>query len=124
MTKLNTSYMLFVFEFSDPSKIDHEKLTKDLTFPLAYLFKKQKHLSDARKVLGKEDYKRLFAVYFNQFKDISPQLAKDFHQEIEEHKQVFLRGIGKDRLETLTKLVSKMSQTSEKRKGLLFEEHA
>lgn len=118
-TNITTSYMLFVFNFADLMNVDKKKIESGLPCPISDVFSSQKRIDTSKRNLGKQEFNELLALYFSQFQT---QDGFDFHRldgELTKNKKVFLRHLGKDKINYLSLLVTLMKTMSEKRRGLL-----
>lgn len=129
-SNLTTAYMMFIFDFADPSSIDKEKLTGKLSVPLTDLFKAQRPLDKAKKDLGPDQFAQLLSLYFNQFMKSDGVQSDEILKIVKEHEKIFVRHIGKDKLNYL-RLISTLFQglaevpkaqvNQAKKRGLLLE---
>ncbi len=123
-SSITTSYMLFIFDFADPSSVDKSNIEKQIECPVMEVFDSQKKTDSAKTLLGKEGFNKMLSVYFSNYQT---QDGFDFSRlanEIKKNKKVFLRHLGKEKLLYLTLLISIMDALSEPRKGLLYDMEA
>ncbi len=119
-SNVTTSYMLFVFDFADPSRVEKSNIEKEINFPVNEVFSSQKKADTARERLGKEGFNRMLSVYFSSFTTSDGFDYDRLGKEVLKHKNVFLRFLGKDKLNYLTLLINTMLSLKEPKKGLLF----
>lgn len=117
-SNLTTSYMLFIFEFGDPSTADKKKIECEINCPLLELFHSQRTVDKAKKSLGKAGFNNLLAAYFSQFQSQDGFKFKILDEELVKNKKVFLRHLGKDKLNYLNLIIS-TRKAIEHKKGLL-----
>lgn len=110
---LANSYMMFVFDFADPTQV---KLEYDRS--LDDLFGSQKSADRAKKILGKEGFKKAVAVYFSKFQNARGVNYDGLDEHIKKSKKVIVRHLGKDKVQLL-ELIIMVSRSIEDRKGLL-----
>ncbi len=118
-SNLTTSYMLFVFDFGDPSNVNKESLEKQIECPIVDVFSSQKKTDNAKKVLGKENFNKLLAAYFSQFQTQDGFNYKTLGEELVKNRKVFIRHLGKDKCSILALLVKVMEALGEPKRGLL-----
>ncbi len=118
-SNVTTSYMLFVFDFADPSSVNKESLEKQIECPIADVFNSQKKTDHAKKVLGKENFNKLLASYFSQFQTQDGFDYKTLGEELTRNRKVFLRHLGKDRCSILSLMTKVMEAIGEPKRGLL-----
>ncbi len=119
-SNITTSYMLFVFDFSDPSNVEKSNIEKEIKFPVAEVFDSQKKADSARERLGKEGFNKMLSLYFAGFTTSDGFDYDRLGSQVLKHKKVFLRFLGKDKLNYLTLLINTMTTLKEPKKGLLF----
>lgn len=118
-SNLTNQYLMFIFEFADPSSVNKEELALFIGCPIIEIFKSQKMADKSKKLLGKTGFGKALVCYFNQFQSQDGIDFKKLEKEITQNRKVFLRHLGKDKVNFLTLLI-KISDTLEpKRKGLL-----
>ena len=121
-SNVTTSYMLFVFDFSDPSSVEKSNIEKEIKFPVAEVFDSQKKADSARERLGKDGFNKMLSLYFAGFTTSDGFDYDRLGTQVLKHKKVFLRFLGKDRLSYLTLLIKVMKDLEEPRRGLLHGE--
>jgi hypothetical protein len=119
-SNITTSYMLFVFDFSDPSNVEKANIEKEIKFPVSEVFDSQKKADSARERLGKAGFNKMLSVYFASFQTSDGFDYDQLGAKVMKQKKVFLRFIGKDKLNYLTLLINTMTTLKEPKKGLLF----
>lgn len=119
-SKITTSYMLFVFEFGDPSSVDKINIEKQIEFPVMELFSSQKKTDSAKKLLGRDGFNKMLSVYFSDFQTQEGFDYSRLEDELKKNRKVFLRHLGKDKLNYLVLLISVMAALP--KKGLLYGE--
>ena len=119
-SNITTSYMLFIFDFSDPSKVEKSNIEKEIKFPISEAFDSQKKADSARERLGKDGFNKMLSLYFASFETQDGFDYNRLGQSVLKHKKVFLRFLGKDKLNYLTLLINTMMSLQEPKKGLLF----
>ncbi len=119
-SNITTSYMLFVFDFADPSSVDKSNIEQEIKCPVAEVFSSQKKTDHAKKALGKVGFDKMLSVYFAHFQTQDGFNHQKLDEELRKNKKVFLRHLGKDKVNYLTLLISTMSALP--KKGLLYDE--
>ncbi len=119
-SNITTSYMLFVFDFSDPSSVEKSNIESEIKFPVTEVFSSQKKADSARERLGKDGFNKMLSAYFAGFQNQDGFDYNKLGSEVLKHKKVFLRFLGKDKLNYLTLLINTMVTLQEPKKGLLF----
>lgn len=116
---LTTAYLMFTFEFADPSTVNVEAL-KDKVGPLD-VFQSQRSADKAKQVLGKKDFAKLLSLYFAKFQTSDGFDYTRLEQELMTHKQIFERHLGRDRMRFLNLLISTMKslESDKPKRGLL-----
>lgn len=117
-SNLTTSYMLFVFDFGDPSTADKTRIECDIKCPLVELFHSQRTVDKAKKQLGREGFNNLLAAYFSQFQSADGFQFKTLDEELNKNKKVFIRHLGRDKMNYLNLIIS-TRKAIEIKKGLL-----
>ncbi len=118
-SKITTSYMLFVFDFADPSSVNKAEIEKSIECPILEVFSSQKKVDHAKKLLGKEGFNKMLSLYFSSFQTQEGFDFAGLESELKKNKKVFLRHLGKDKIQFLTLLIGVMSALLEPKKGLL-----
>lgn len=121
-SNLTNSYMMFVFEFADPSTIDKSEIQAFIKCPLVDAFSSQRTADSAKKNLGKLGFSKLLSVYFGEFQTSDGIDFRRLGLELTKNKKVLLRHLGKDKVNFLNLLVSIAKSLESERKGLLFGE--
>lgn len=116
---LTSSYLLFVFDFAEPTSVDKGELSKSLGFEADEIFKCQKNADKAKKVLGKDGFSKALVCYFNQFQSKDGVDFKSLDSDLHRHRKVITRHLGKDKVNYLNLLVSIANASDTKRRGLL-----
>ena len=119
-SNLITSYMMFVFDFGDPTEVGKSAIETKITFPIAEVFHSQKRADSAREKLGKDGFNKMLSLYFAKYQTQDGFDYASLGDELTKHKKVFLRFLGKDKVALLTILISTMASLKEPKKGLLF----
>ena len=119
-SNITTSYMLFVFDFSDPSSVERENIEAEIKFPVYEVFDSQKKADSARERLGKDGFNKMLSLYFAGFTTNDGFDYDRLGNEVLKHKKTFLRFLGKDKLNYLTLLINTMTALKEPKRGLLF----
>ncbi len=119
-SNITTSYMLFIFDFSDPSKVEKSNIEKEIKFPVSEVFDSQRKADSARERLGKDGFNKMLSVYFASFETQDGFDYNRLGNHVLKHKKTFLRFLGKDKLNYLTLLINTMMSLQEPKKGLLF----
>lgn len=117
-SNLTTNYMMFIFDCGDPNATDKKQLEAQIKCPLVEMFNSQRTVDKAKKSLGKAGFNNLLAAYFGQFQSPDGFKFKTLDEELTKNKKVFLRHLGKDKLNYLTLIVS-TRKAIEIKKGLL-----
>ncbi len=117
---LTNAYMMFVMDFADPSTCDRKKLEQEIKCPVAALFDSQKNCDRAKRLLPKEQFSKLLALYFNSFNGYDGLNYQRLHQEIKKNRKHMVRHLGVDKIKHLSLIISLLSKMDE-RTGLLFE---
>lgn len=115
-THLTTAYMMFIFDFADPSQAQIDMDIRDL-------FSSQRNADQAKKKLGKDGFKKALSLYFNKFQTKHGLDFRSLEDEIISNKKVFLRHLGRDKINFLLLITTVMRdiETPVQKKGLLFE---
>lgn len=121
-THLTTAYMMFVFDFADPSQLDQAKILNSLTVPLNELFHTQKASDKAKKLWGRDGFRKVLCLYFNRFQTPQGLNIEALEQSLVDNKKVLLRHLGKDKVTFLGLIVTlmKASEQPSIKRGLLF----
>lgn len=109
---------MFIFDFGDPGEVDKSKIEEQIKCPLTEIFNSQKTIDRAKKMLGKQGFNELLAVYFSQFQSQDGFKFKILGEELDKNKKVFLRHLGKDKMNYLSLIIS-TRKAIETKKGLL-----
>lgn len=119
----NNAYLMFVFDFADPSAIDKEKILPDLL--AKGLFDSQKTADKVKRHL-KNDFNQALSLYFNQFNKGGRVDVDALDSSIVRGKKTMLRHLGKEKLNYLSLIVSLLRETDKSypKKGLLSLERA
>jgi hypothetical protein len=117
---LTTSYLMFVFDFGDPTEIGKSAIETKITFPISEVFKSQKRADSAREKLGKEGFNKMLSLYFAKYQTQDGFDYVSLGEELTKHKKVFLRFLGKDKVAMLTLMINTMASLKEPKKGLLY----
>ncbi len=117
-THLTTAYMMFVFDFHDPSLVEME-----LNFDIAKLFDSQRTADKAKKLWGKDGFKKILSLYFNQFQASHGLDIEALSLTLTGNKKTLLRHLGKDKITFLNLIVTLMrdANLTTPKRGLLFE---
>ena len=118
-SNLTNSYLMFVFEFADPQTVNKEQINETLGVPIRELFQSQKQADRSKKVLGKIGFGRAVVCYFNSFNNSAGIDFKTLDQELTRHRKIFLRHLGKDKVNYLSLMISIANVCEPQRRGLL-----
>ena len=118
-SNLTNSYLMFIFDFADSSQVNKDELLKRIECPLLEIFKTQKNADKTKKVLGKNGFGKALFVYFNEFQSQDGIDFNRLEKEIAQNRKVFLRHLGKDKVNYLTLLISIDNSLEKPKKGLL-----
>ncbi len=119
-SNITTSYMLFVFDFGDPSSVDKSQIEVEIKGPVSEVFSSQKKTDSAKKTLGKSGFDKMLSIYFSSFQTQDGLKYDSLENELLKNKKVFLRHLGKDKLNFLNLIVSVMKAgAGESKRGLL-----
>lgn len=116
---LTSSYLMFVFDFADPSAVQKDELKESVGFDPCQLFKSQKQADKAKKVLGKSGFPKILVCYFNQFQSQDGVDFRALDSDLSKYRKVFLRHLGKDKVNYLNLLILISQSCEQKKKGLL-----
>lgn len=117
-SQLTTAFMMFVFDFADPSQVKTTPPCK-----IQDLFNSQKNADKAKRVLGKGDFDKVLSLYFNQYQSKGGIDHDALSDSLAKNKKVMLRHIGRDKVNFLVLvacLLKNLDQPAPKR-GLLRE---
>lgn len=119
----NNAYLMFIFDFADPSMIDKEKILPDQL--AKELFSSQK-IADKVKRHLKNDFNQALSIYFNQFNKGGRVDIEALENAMLAGKKTMLRHLGKERLNCLNLIVSLLREVDKSypKKGLLALERA
>lgn len=116
---LSTSYTLLIFDFADLEGVNKTELEGQIKHPLVELFDKQKNADRAKKNL-KDDFRKLVALYFNEYQNATGFNFSGLQKKLEENESVFVRHLGKDKVRLIRLLISLAKLVQEKQpRGLL-----
>ena len=116
---LTNHYLMFVFDFGDPEAINKEELASAIGCPIDQVFKSQRQADKAKKILGKSGFSKMLYIYFDQFQSQDGINFKNLESAIRDNKKVFLRHLGKDKVNYLGLMISIYGSLNETKKGLL-----
>lgn len=116
---LTTAYMMFVFEFADPSSIDEKALKEKLGYSPLDIFHSQRRADSAKQLLGRKEFASLLALYFGQFQTRDGFNYESLDQAISDKRKVFERHLGKDKLKLLSVIIQTMKSLEKPKRGLL-----
>lgn len=121
-TQLTTAYMMFIFDLADPSMVDKERVISSLPVPLEELFDAQKSADKAKKLWGRDGFRKVLSLYFNQFQTNRGLDIEALESTLLRNKKVFLRHLGKTNVTFLSLIVSvlKAMDVPSPQRGLLF----
>lgn len=124
---ITTAYTMLVFDFADPEGANKTQIEEHARCPIVELFDKQKSADRAKRFM-KDDFKTALAVYFGQFQTTTGFDHKALKAKLDAHERVFLRHLGKERVQYIRLLISVAELLAEnaqprilKPRGLLFE---
>lgn len=117
-TQLTTAYMMFVFDFADPSLVE-----LDLSFEIATLFDTQKLADKTKKIFGRDGFKKILSLYFNQYQTGIGLDVDSLSDSLVRNKKTLTRHLGKDKVTFLALIVTLMRSLDHQapKRGLLFE---
>ncbi len=118
-SNITTSYMLFVFDFGDPSSVDKPQIEEAIKGPVSEVFSSQKKTDFAKKTLGKSGFDKMLSVYFSSFQTQDGIKYDSLENELVKNKKVFVRHLGKDKWNFLNLIVSVMKAGASEARGLL-----
>jgi hypothetical protein len=118
-SNLTSHYLMFVFDFADPSTVNAKELSAFIGCPIVEMFKSQRTADRSKKTLGRSGFGKALVCYFNSFSTHDGIDFKRLERELTENKKVFLRHLGKDKVNYLTLLISVAEAIEPKRRGLL-----
>jgi hypothetical protein len=110
---------MFIFDFGDLSSANKEKISEAMGCPICDVFKTQRQADKAKKILGKSGFGKMLTLYFNQFQGKDGVDFKKLDAEISKNKKVFLRHLGKDKVNYLSLMISIAQSIESKKRGLL-----
>lgn len=113
-SNVTTAYMLFIFDFADPSQAKIDPGLK-----VAEVFDSQKKADRVKRDLGKEGFNKMLSVYFSQFNTRSGVDYSSLDQALMKNKKVLVRHLGKDKVAYLTLIVTILKSLEPQRRGLL-----
>ncbi len=118
-SNLTNYYLMFVFDFGEPSECDKAELTKAIGFPIAEVFRSQRQADKAKKILGKNGFGQMLVIYFSQFQSQDGVNFKKLEGELKQNRKIFLRHLGKDKVNYLNLMISISGSFEERKRGLL-----
>lgn len=116
---LTNSYLMFIFDFADPSTVDKDEVLKCIECPVIDIFKSQKQADKAKKMLGKQGFGKALVLYFGQFQSHDGVDFKRLESELSTNRKVFQRHLGKDKVNYLGLMISVSNAVEPKKRGLL-----
>lgn len=118
-SSLTNSYLMFIFDFADPMSVNKNELSESIGFDPLELFNSQKQADRAKKVLGKMGFSKALVCYFGRFQSQEGIDFKALEKELNKHRKVFIRHLGKDKINYLNLLIQISNSCEQRRKGLL-----
>lgn len=118
-SNLTNHYLMFVFEFAAPESVNKDELTMELGCPVIDIFKSQRKADLSKKSLGRQKFGKVLMLYFDQFQSHDGIDFKRLEQELTQNRKVFLRHLGKDKVNYLSLLIKIADTLEPKRRGLL-----
>jgi len=118
-SNITTCYMLFVFDFGDPSSVDRSQIESEIKGPVSEVFSSQKKTDFAKKTLGKAGFDKMLSLYFSSFQTQDGLKYKSLEDELVKNKKVFMRHLGKDKVNYLNLIVNVLKAGASESKGLL-----
>jgi hypothetical protein len=115
---LSTQYTIFIFTLADLEGANKAEIERKIQIAISDVFDRQKPADRAKRVL-KADFQKLLALYFNQYQTSSGFAHERLAKKLDECEKVFLRHLGKDKLNYLRFLISVARIIHDKPKGLL-----
>lgn len=118
-SNLTNSYLMFVFDFGDPAHCDKAALAQAIGCPIIEVFKSQRTADKAKKVLGKRGFGEMLVCYFSAFQSQDGVKFKELERELITNRKVFLRHLGKDKVNYLNLMISVSGSIEPAKRGLL-----
>lgn len=118
-SNLTNSYLMFIFDFADPSSVSSQELCEFLECPIIEIFKSQRAADKSKKKLGKAGFSKALVCYFNQFQTLDGVDFKSLEGELTQNRKVFLRHLGKDKVNYLNLLIKISESIEPQKRGLL-----
>lgn len=118
-SNLTNYYLMFVFDFGDPADCNKAELAQKIGCPIVEVFKSQRTADKAKKVLGKKGFGEMLVCYFSAFQSQDGVKFKELEKELASNRKVFLRHLGKDKVNYLNLMISVSGSIEEKKRGLL-----
>lgn len=118
-SNLTNSYLMFVFDFASPESVDKQALCQALGCPVIEVFKSQRKADLSKKALGRVEFSKVLMLYFDQFQSHDGIDFRRLDKELAENRKVFIRHLGKDKVNYLSLLIKINEAIEPKRKGLL-----
>jgi hypothetical protein len=116
---LTNCYLMFIFEFADPANVDKAQVQSAIDCPVIDIFKSQRQADLSKKILGKVGFGKAVMLYFDQFQSHDGIDFDSLEKELTQHRKVFLRHLGKDKVNYLNLLIKINGSIEPKRRGLL-----
>jgi hypothetical protein len=111
---LSNSYVMFIMDFADPTQIKLE-----YQYPIEELFNSQKTADRAKKQLGKDGFNKAVALYFSKLQNSAGVDSAALEENLRRSKKVFVRHLGKDKVQLLELIVMLSKSLEERGRGLL-----
>lgn len=118
-SNLTNSYLMFIFDFADPSNVNKEEISEFIGCPIIEIFQSQKMADKSKKLLGKNGFGKALVCYFNLFQSQDGVNFRKLDAEMTKHKKVFLRHLGKDKVSFLNLMIKISESIEPKKRGLL-----
>jgi hypothetical protein len=114
----STQFTMFVFNLADLEGANKAEIERKIQVSLESVFDRQKPADRAKRVL-KTDFQKLLALYFHQYQTQTGFAHERLAKKLDECEKVFLRHLGKDKVQYLRLLIAIAKLIQEKPKGLL-----
>lgn len=118
-SNLTNCYLMFVFDFADPSSVNSKELCDFMGCPVMEIFKSQRQADKSKKLLGKAGFGKALVCYFNEFQSHDGVNFKALERELNANRKVFLRHLGKDKVNFLNLLIKINEAIEPQKRGLL-----
>ncbi len=113
---LTTAYLMFVFEFADPSSV---KLKQDLDIDIGRLFDSQRKFDFIKRKIGREELKKAIGLHLGKFQSSSGLDHDALLLALAKNRGVYTRYLGKDKVTLLKLIASLLKDLAPPKRGLL-----